>query len=221
MGLMSKFVRKKGKSNETTVPVLSSQEAVTRAMRNVAKGAPVAIAKAGAEIATALNTVETAILAIDAVSDQLIEAELLADTARDTESAGRRALIANRYISLLDKISQTVTRSSHNGMNLLDGVQHTYDIKLDSDGRASIALHGANLTVDAGGLGLTRPQEAFASLVEIERTIAEIDAARRTTSRVSDLFADSAAVLAERLSRLDQDFGPEAVIASHPSGAAH
>lgn len=220
MGLMNIFVRTRGKPTEASVPTLSSQEAVTRAMRNMAKGAPVAIAKAGAEIATALNTMETAILAVDAVCDQLIEAELLADTARDTQSDGRRALIANRYISLLDKISETVARSSHNGMNLLDGIQTTYEIKLDAEGRASIILHGANLTVDAGGLGLTRPSESFASLVEIERTIAEIDAARRTTSRVADLFADSAAVLAERLSRLDQDFGPEATLASQPSGAA-
>jgi len=221
MGLLNKFSRKRNKPSDTIVPALSSQEAVTRAMRNMAKGAPIAVAKAGAEIATALNTVETAILAIDAISDQLIEAELLADTARDTESVGRRALIANRYIALLDKISDTVCRSAHNGMNLLDGIQTVYEIKLDADDRASIILHGANVTVDAGGLGLTRPQEAFASLVEIERTIAEIDAARRTTSRVADLFSDSAAVLAERLSRLDQDFGPNAAIASQPSGAAH
>jgi hypothetical protein len=221
MGLMSKFVRRRGKSNEIDVPVLSSQEAVLRTMRNMANGAPAAVAKAGSEIATALNTVETAILAIDTVADLLIEAELLADTARDTESAGRRALVANRYLSLLDKIGETVARSSHNGMNLLDGNEPTYEIELDADRRASIMLHGANLSADAGGLALTRPRESFASTTEIERTIAEIDAARRTADRVADLFADSAAVLAERLSRLDQDFGPNAAIATQQSGAAH
>jgi hypothetical protein len=221
MGLLNKLVGRRNKADDTIATALSSQDAVIRAMRTMAKGAPVAVAKAGAEISTALNTVETAILAIDAISDQLIEAELLADTARDTESVGRRALIANRYLSLLDTISETVRRSAHNGMNLLDGVQAVYEIMLDAEGRASIILHGSNLTVEMGGLGLSRPQEAFASLVEIERTIAEIDAARRTTSRVADLFSDSAAVLAERLSRLDQDFGTDATTASQPSGAAH
>lgn len=221
MGLIDKFVRKRAKAAETEVPVLSSQEAVTRAMRNVAKGAPAAVAKAGAEIATALNTVETAILAIDTVSDLLIEAELLVDTARDTESAGRRALIANRYLALLDNISHTVSRSDHNGMNLLDGNRSTYEIRLDAEGRASVALHVVNLTTDPAGLDLSRPQEAFADALEIERTIAEVDAARRTAGRIADLFADSAAVLAERLSRLGQDFGDEATVATQPTGATH
>lgn len=221
MGLMSKLVRRRTKSDETTVPVLSSQDAIIRTMRNMAKGPPAAVAKAGSEIATALNTVETAILAIDTIADLLIEAELLADTARDTDSAGRRALVANRYLALLDKIGDIVARSDHNGMNLLDGNEPTYEIELDADSRASIVLHGANLSADAGGLALTRPREAFASTTEIERTVAEIDAARRTAARVSDLFADSAAVLAERLSRLDQDFGPDAVIATQRSGATH
>ncbi len=221
MGLMRKFGRWRGKSDETDVPVLSSHKAVLRTMRTLARGTPAAVAKAGSEIATALNTVETAILAIDTIADLLIEAELLADTARDTQSAGRRALVANRYLTLLDKIGEAVARSSHNGMNLLDGNQSTYEIELDADHGASIALHGANLCAEPGGLSLTRPCEAFASTTEIERTIAEIDAARRTASRVADLFSDSAAVLAERLSRLDQDFGPDAAVATRPSGATH
>ncbi len=190
-------------------------------MKSLSKGAPAAVAQAGAEIATALNTVETAILVIDTIADLLIEAELLTATARDTQSAGRRALIANRYNKLLHTVSETISRAEHNGMNLLDGNRNTYEIKLDSDERASIALHVANLTTQTEGLGLSTPQEAFASQVEVERTIAEIDAARRTTSRVADLFADSSAVLAERLARLDQDFGPTAAQATKPTGAGH
>jgi len=221
MGLISKLVGKRVKPIETIVAAVSSDEAVTRVMKTLSKGAPAAVAQAGAEIATALNTVETAILAIDTIADLLIEAELLTATARDTQSAGRRALIANRYNKLLHTISETISRAEHNGMNLLDGNRNTYEIKLDSDERASIALHVANLTTQTEGLGLSTPQEAFASQVEVERTIAEIDAARRTTSRIADLFADSSDVLAERLARLDQDFGPGAATATKPTGAGH
>jgi len=221
MGLISKLVGKRAKPIETIVAAVSSEQAVTRVMKSLSKGAPAAVAQAGAEIATALNTVETAILAIDTIADLLIEAELLTATARDTQSAGRRALISNRYNKLLHTVSETILRAEHNGMNLLDGNRSTYEIKLDSDERASIALHVADLTTQTEGLGLSTPQEAFASQVEVERTIAEIDAARRTTARVADLFADSSAVLAERLARLDQDFGPDAARATHPTGAGH
>jgi flagellin-like hook-associated protein FlgL len=221
MGLISKLVGKRAKPIETIVAAVSSDEAVTRVMKSLSKGAPAAVAQAGAEIATALNTVETAILAIDTIADLLIEAELLTATARDTQSAGRRALISNRYNKLLHTVSETILRAEHNGMNLLDGNRSTYEIKLDSDERASIALHVANLTTQTEGLGLSTPQEAFASQVEVERTIAEIDAARRTTARVADLFADSSAVLAERLARLDHDFGPDAARATQPTGAGH
>lgn len=221
MGLISKLVGKRGKPVDAVAPAVPSSEAVTRVMKSLATGAPAKVAKAGAEIATALNTVETAILAIDTVADLLVEAELLTATARETESAGRRALIANRYAALIQTISDTVARADHNGMNLLDGARSTYEIKLDSEERASIALHVANLTTDAEGLDLTGPQEEFASQVEIERTIAEIDAARRTTGRIADLFADSSAVLAERLARLDHDFGPDATQSTHPTGAGH
>jgi hypothetical protein len=221
MGLISKLVGKRGNPAEAAIPAVPTGEAVTRVMKSLATGAPAKVAKAGAEIATALNTVETAILAIDIVADLLVEAELLTATARETESVGRRALIANRYITLLHTISDTIERAEHNGMNLLDGARSTYEIKLDSEERASIALHVANLTTDADGLDLTSPREEFASQIEIERTIAEIDAARRTASRIADLFADSSAVLAERLARLDQDFGPDAAQATKPTGAGH
>ncbi len=221
MGLISKLVGKRAKPVEAIAPAVPSSEAVTRVMKSLATGAPAKVAKAGAEIATALNTVETAILAIDTVADLLVEAELLTATARETESAGRRALIANRYATLIQTISDTVGRAEHNGMNLLDGARSTYEIRLDSEERASVALHVANLTTDADGLDLTVPREEFASQVEIERTIAEVEAARRTASRVADLFADSSAVLSERLARLDHDFGPDAAQATKPTGVGH
>jgi flagellin-like hook-associated protein FlgL len=220
MGLISKLVGKRTQPVDETVSAVSSEEAVTRVMKSLSRGAPPAVAQAGAEIATALNTVETAILAIDTIADLLIEAELLTATARDTQSAGRRALIANRYNKLLHMISTTIGRAEHNGMNLLDANRNTYEIKLDSEERASIALHVADLTTGPEGLDLSTPQEAFTSQVEVERTIAEIDAARRTTARCADLFADSSAVLAERLARLDQDFGPAAAQATQRTGAS-
>ncbi len=219
MGLFSKLISKWDKQPETAVQALSSSEAITRTLRTMAKGAPVAVAKAGAELATALNTLETAILAIDTISDLLVEAETLAATARDTESMGRRALTAKRYGALLEAISIAISHSEHNGMNLLDGNRATYEIYLDAAQRASVALHVANLTIERDGLALTRPREGFASLTEVEKIIAEIDAARRMAARTADLFVDSAAVMAERLSRIDQEFGPEATVADIASGA--
>lgn len=218
MGLFSKLVGKWDKTPEPAAQALSSSDAITRTLRMMAKGAPVSVAKAGAELATALNTIETAILAIDTISDLLVEAETLAATARDTESLGRRALTAKRYTSLIDAITVAIIQSEHNGMNLLDGNRATYEIYLDASQRASVALHVANLTIERSGLGLTHPREAFASQTEIEKCMAEIDAARRITSRTADLFVDSAAVMAERLSRINQEFGSEATIAGIASG---
>ncbi|MEQ9518107.1 MAG: hypothetical protein RLN89_01570 [Parvibaculum sp.] len=218
MGLFSKFISRWEKHPDQTVEALSSAEAITRTLRTMAKGAPVSVAKAGAELATALNTLETAILAIDTISDLLIEAETLAATARDTDSLGRRALTAKRYNALLEAIAIAIAHSEHNGINLLDGNRSTYEIFLDVHHRASVALHVANLTIERGGLGLTRPREDFASQTEVEKIIAEIDAARRVTSRTADLFVDSAAVMAERLSRISHEFGSEATIADIASG---
>lgn len=218
MGLFNKLM---GKSSDTgdLSPAVASQQAVTRALRTMARGAPAPVAKAGAEMATALNTVETAILGIDSVSDLIAEAESLVATARDTDNVSRRALIAHRYRDVLQSIGDTILHSAHNGMNLLDGNRPHYEIHLDTNQRAAVALHVANLTTGEAGLALSEPTDNLAGNTEIEMTLAELDAAHRKTERVADLFADSAAVLAERLSRLDQEFGPDASVPHTPSGA--
>lgn len=226
MGILSRlaaFRKRETQRSEETPQV--SREALARVLNsgNGSRGS-LSAAELGQSIATSLSTIETAVLAIDALAERLREAhELLADAARNPE-LGRRALLAGRYDDLRDEIDAIVGSASHNRVNLIsgrliEGRHASFSTALDLEGRAGVSLPVVNLTSSPEGLSLSPPRSAFAEDAEIHMITAEIDAARDRVLRVSEHYADHAVMMADRLSRLQIAAGSRIIAPVLPTGA--
>lgn len=226
MGILSRLTGKRDLAPPPAEETPSvTPEAVKRALRirGNATGS-LSAAELGQQIATALSTIETAVLAIDAIADRLREAADLVSDAGASEDHGRRALLAGRYDDLRAEIDAIAGSASHNRVNLIAGRRiggklTTFDIPLDGDGRSGIAIQVANLTTGEAGLSLSPPRDAFADDAEIEAIAAELAAARETAARVSERFADHAALISDRLDRLRDLAGVHAIETRLPTGA--
>lgn len=226
MGLFSLFRR----NNRLEPPPAEAAPPVTpaamqRALRATAtnKGSYNA-AELGERIATALSTIETSVLAIDAIAERLREAADLAADAASSADLGRRALLAGRYDELREEIDGIARSATHNRVNLIAGRRvagkpASFDIAFDGEERSGVSIQILNLTSGEGGLSLSPPREAFADDGEIDAIRAEIDAARQTAAQASDRFADHAALISERLSRLKEMAGPREIGTRLPTGA--
>ncbi|WP_147446300.1 hypothetical protein [Tepidicaulis marinus] len=160
------------------------------------------MAETAERLSGALHMLEAAILAIDHLTELLAEGTELCENARDTVNTAKRAAIAERYSALLERIDAYVMNIAAGEANLIDGSRKTCEITLDAAGQSRVVLHVANLTSGPSGLDLSAPGEAFASLSAIDRSLAELAVAKNIALHTADLFADSAAVLSERLARL-------------------
>jgi hypothetical protein len=203
----------------------ASKSAIARALRHTkAASSWNSAAELGTRIATALSTIETAVLTIDMVSDRLREAAGLLRSAGESGDLGRRALFAGRYDDVRAEIDAAVGAATHNRVNLVNGRliagRHpAFDIALDEQGRAGIAISVVNLTTGEGGLALSPPRSAFAEDEEIATIAAEIVAAQKLVAEVGNRFADHAALIADRLSRLQHLAGGRTIEPHLPTGA--
>ena len=202
----------------------AAPSAIKRALRSLpSSGNSHSAAVVGQNIATALSTIETAVLAIDVVNDSLREAAGLASEARKTDNLGRRALLAGRFDDVRSEIDATVGSAAHNRVNLINGClingkTATFDIALDSEGRSGVAINVVNLTTGARGLSLSPPRTAFVEDEEIAMILGEIDQARTRITDVSIRFADHAAFIANRLEQLQQQAGSYLIQSHLPTG---
>lgn len=225
MGLFSRLIaRRKLEPPTPEEAPRVSPEALRRALRSTATASgSLSAAELGQRIATALSTIETAVLAIDAVTERLREAaDLVADAGRNAD-IGRRALLADRYDDIRAEIDAIVGSASHNRINLISGRriggQYTsFQIALDGDDRAGVSIPVVNLTTGPGGLSLSPPRSAFAEDAEIESIAAELAAARLLAAGGAERFADHAALIADRLARLMALAGSHAIETQLPTG---
>jgi acid phosphatase family membrane protein YuiD len=225
---LTSLLKRRQKSKRPLPPVEEprvSASAIKRALRHTAAMPRSHSATIqGQRVATALSTIETAVLAIDVIADRLREAAGLVSEAGKTDNLGRRALLAGRFDDVRSEIDATVGSASHNRINLINGMliggqSPAFDIALDVEGRAGIAISIVNLTTGARGLALSPPRTAFAEDAEINMILEEIDRAQLRISEVGLRFADHAALVADRLARLQKLAGSRPILSDVPTGA--
>lgn len=225
---LTSLLKRRQKSRRPPPPVEEprvSASAIKRALRHTAAMPQSHSASVqGQRVATALSTIETAVLAIDVIADRLREAAGLVNEAGKTDNLGRRALLAGRFDDVRSEIDATVGSAAHNRINLINGMliggrSAAFDIALDGEGRAGIALSVVNLTTGARGLALSPPRTAFAEDAEISMILDEIDRAQLRITEVGLRFADHAALVADRLARLQKLAGTRPILSDLPTGA--
>lgn len=225
MKIFSRFRTRQAETESTEATPRATREAMDRALRGTSRhSGSVSAAELGQRIATSLSTVETAVLAIDAISDLLREAADLASDAARSDDPGRRALLAGRYDDLRSEIDAIVGSASHNRINLIAGRRSprhppSFEIILDTEGRRGIAVPIVNLTTSAEGLALSPPRSAFEDNDEIDMILCEIDRARDVAENAAMGLADHAALVAERIETLRHEAGERSIDSSVPTGA--
>ncbi len=153
-----------------------------------------------APAARAIETLEAAVLSLDAIRTLLDQAGELVAAARDPEAHdGTRALLAERYDELREDIDRIALTAYAGRTNLLDGLGAELDVPLDTTGRSRVAVHAADATCGEAGLALPPPRDAFAGAGERDAIAAAIEAARNQASALAQRFEIDAALLAARL----------------------
>lgn len=161
----------------------------------------------------AIETLEAAVLSLDAITHRLTDAQELLEAA-DTpitdetgqntdEENGTRALLAERYDELRDDITRIASTAYAGRTNLLDGLGGQLEVPLDGSGRSKAVIPGVNASVRSedspNGIDLPPPELAFATAQEREVIARALSAAIQQASAFAARFEVDAALMAARV----------------------
>ncbi len=161
----------------------------------------------------AIETLEAAVLSLDAITHRLTDAQELLeaagapmsdDMAGDTdEENGTRALLAERYDELREDITRIASTAYAGRTNLLDGLGGQLEVPLDGTGRAKAIIPGVNAAISSpdspDGIDLPPPEMAFATAQERETIARALSVAIQQTSAFAARFEVDAALMAARV----------------------
>ncbi|MEO0962136.1 MAG: hypothetical protein AAFY01_06895 [Pseudomonadota bacterium] len=161
----------------------------------------------------AIETLEAAVLSLDAIAHKLADAQELLDAAdapaagetggQADEENGTRALLAERYDELRDDITRIASTAYAGRTNLLDGLGGQLEVPLDGSGRAKAIIPGVNASVSTAdnpnGIDLPPPEMAFATAEERETIARALSTAIQQTSTFAARFEVDAALMAARV----------------------
>lgn len=147
----------------------------------------------------ALATIEAALYAIDTIREIIEQAYEVALSARNVEDVGGRALLAESYDEIRQKINKVIDELDERAGLLVGKTQHNLEVKLG--GKANYSISPARLDVSARGLNLEPPREAFATFEEISAVLAKLDSALKKADRTASAYCRDAQFLIARLTR--------------------
>jgi hypothetical protein len=148
-------------------------------------------------IRAALATIESALFAVDTLRDILEQALDVVHTASDVDEPGGRALLAESYDDIRLSVTKTIEALDPRAAALIGKAPHNLDVKLG--GKAHYSVSAYRLDLSPKGLNLDPPREAFSTKEEIERVVAEIDAALKKADRAASAFCRDAQFLIARM----------------------
>ncbi|MEM9705062.1 MAG: hypothetical protein AAF850_03185 [Pseudomonadota bacterium] len=145
----------------------------------------------------ALTAIESALFAVDQVRDIIEQAYEVTLSARDVADIAGRALLAERYDELRLSIDETVKNAEPAAAQLI-GFEQSH-IEVTIAGSAAYSITPTRLDASASGLKLSPPRDAFETFEEIEKTLAELDAAMKRTDRAAAGYCRDAQFLITKL----------------------
>lgn len=146
--------------------------------------------------ARAISIVEGTLVAIDTIHADLAEAQELTSHALASTDPAMRALLAERYMDLINRIDTVAAGATFDGTNLINAGKDSIEIMIPAAGQPRHAVGHIRLQASAGGLDLTPPRDAFQNDEEIERAASELTRARARLIKSVDTFLNQASMLA-------------------------
>ncbi|MBY0423723.1 MAG: hypothetical protein K2Q06_15570 [Parvularculaceae bacterium] len=182
-------------TEEPAMPAMDVAGGVNRALR--AAIAEPARQDAAEAVRVALTTIESALFAVDTLRDILEQALDIAHSAQSAGDAGGRALLAESYDEIRLSISKVIDGLDAPAAGLIGKAPHNLDVKLG--GKAHYSVSAMRLDLSPKGLALDPPRDAFATDAEIDRVMADIDAALLKADRAAANFCRDAQFLIARM----------------------
>ena len=153
----------------------------------------------GDPVREALACIESALYSVDQIRETIEEAYEVVFSAQDVEDVGGRALLAESYDDLRQKINDTIDNLDDRAAALIGRNQRNLDVRLG--GKAQYSISPTRLDVSARGLNLEPPRHAFATFEEISDVLAELDTALKKADRAAAGYCRDAQFLIARLSQ--------------------
>ncbi len=176
-----------------------AEVAVLRALHNAARRSSPHRAAVRAEIARAISIVESATIGLSHIRELIDESEGLCRSALESDNASKRALIADRYDTVLREIDAIARATGHSGINLIDDSHSTLTVRIADAQDIRMSLPHVVLTVGPRGLAMPRASKSFASEEGLQALADHLGLARTRLDKAAELFRDHASDLCKRL----------------------
>ena len=149
--------------------------------------------------ARAISVVEGTLVATDAIDACLSEAQDLVSHALAAVDPGARALFAERFIELVNRVDTIASGATFEGLNLINLGKDKIELVSPVGGQPRHAVGHIVLTASERGLGLKLPKNAFRDDAEIEAKAACLTRARARLIKAADTFLNQASMMAPYL----------------------
>lgn len=176
-----------------------AEVSVLKALHNAARRSSPHRAAVRAEISRGIAVVEAATMGLSHIRELVDEVEGLCRSARESDSAAKRALIAERYEAALAEIDAIARATGHSGVNLIDESNATLTLRVTDGQDIRISLPHVVLTAGSRGLAMPRAARAFASDDSLTALADHLGLARNRLDKAAALFRDHASDLCKRL----------------------
>lgn len=176
-----------------------AEVAVLKALHNAARRSSPHSAAVRAEISRGIAVVEAATMGLSHIRELADEAEGLCRSALESDSAAKRALIAERYEAALMEIDAIARATGHSGVNLIDESNATLTLRITDGQDIRISLPHVVLTSGSRGLAMPKAARAFASDATLEALADHLGLVRARLDKAAALFRDHASDLCKRL----------------------
>ena len=147
---------------------------------------------------TAIQTLEAATKAIEAITDVIAQMQGLANSALQSSDATTRADLSDQYTALLTQIDYLVDDAVFNGTNLLGGTGNDLQVYFNATNTTSLTISAVDGSAD-GDLNLgTVSTSSWATLNNVRTDQSLLSTALTTLRTMSSTFGSNNTILATR-----------------------
>ena len=147
---------------------------------------------------TAIQTLEAATKAIEAITDVIAQMQGLANSALQSSDPTTRADLSDQYTALLTQIDYLVDDAVFNGTNLLGGTGNDLQVYFNATNTTSLTISAVDGSAD-GDLNLgTVSTSSWATLDNVRTDQSLLSTALTTLRTMSSTFGSNNTILATR-----------------------
>lgn len=147
---------------------------------------------------TAIQTLEAATKAIEAITDVIAQMQGLANSALQSSDPTTRADLSDQYTALLTQIDYLVDDAVFNGTNLLGGTGNDLQVYFNATNTTSLTISAVDGSAD-GDLNLgTVSTSSWATLNNVRTDQSLLSTALTTLRTMSSTFGSNNTILATR-----------------------